>query len=480
MLNAQAAAIADALVSAGIAPDAASKIAKILGNPEQALYHAGPQKVDVTPRAMRKITPEVRQHQLQNIDFREADPDYRAPIHRATEESPPPVPPDSVRDADLSAAASPSAFRVAAGNYVTANSTGDSVKVGLRVAGNGRAVMFDPPSSTLIGKTLRAEADNADIDRLRFFIDETGQEIVWKLQLQNVERCPVVTGLKFNRTRGLEFTFRNAYVWAEGEEGDGLVPTTNVGLVNSVRVEADETTGTESLVAEKSSIPAFAIDGVEPDTLVLSSCKLCRTGEDGWWPGITASLPVWDSDGAGGEAATGEVLPLCVNRLEYVPPDRYVIVAQMPSGQWQLVGRQRDWCQFVQPDNQPGLDGREIASTGYSTDHTAGDVEVGSVGDPTVLVLEEGCCRWATTQLVQVVTGVSIVDSQLVVQYEPSYVLKSITPVEPVVYPLGTETVLTGVSLTSSGLVFTRKDITTLASAPQSSTTIGTETCESP
>ena len=92
MLNAQAAAIADALVSAGIAPDAASKIAKILGNPEQALYHAGPQKVDVTPRAMRKITPEVRQHQLQNIDFREADPDYRAPIHRATEESPPPVP----------------------------------------------------------------------------------------------------------------------------------------------------------------------------------------------------------------------------------------------------------------------------------------------------------------------------------------------------------------------------------------------------
>jgi hypothetical protein len=480
MLNAQAAAIADALISAGIAPDAAGRIAKILGNPEQALYHAGPQKVDVTPRAMRKITPDVRKHQLQNVDFREADPDYKQPIHRTTEEAQVPVPPDSVRETELSSAAKSAAFRVAAGQYVSADSAGDSVKIGLRVAGNGRAVMLDPPSSTLIGKTLRAEADANDTDRLRFYIDETGQEIVWKMQLQNVERCPVVTGVKFNRNKGLELTCRNAYVWTEGDPFEDIIPTRNVGLVNNLRVETDQIDGKASVVAEKASIPAFAIDGLSPDTFVLSSAKLCKTGEGGWDIDTTADLAVFDSDGIGGEAATGEVVPQCVNRVEYVPPYKYVIVAQMPSGKWQLVARQRDWCKFVPPDNLPGLAGTELASTGFSPDHTAGDVEVGATGNPTALVLEQGCARWVTTQLAQVVTGLSFDGTQLVVTYTPSYVLKSLTPTEPVAIPFGVvESVLTGVTLTPSGLEFTKKDVTVISSASAGGTTIGTESCDS-
>ena len=478
MLNAQAAAIADALISAGIAPDAAGRIAKILGNPEQALYHAGPQKVDVTPRAMRKTTPDVRKHQLQNVDFREADPDYKQPIHRTTEEAPIPVPPDSVRETELSSAAKSAAFRVAPGQYVTADSAGDSVKVGLRVAGNGRAVMLDPPSSTLIGKTLRAEADANDTDRIRFYIDETGQEIVWKMQLQNVERCPVVTGVKFNRNKGLELTCRNAYVWTEGDPFEDLIPTRNVGLVNNLRVEADPDDGKASVVAEKASIPSFAIDGLDPDTFVLSSAKLCKTSELAWEQNTTYDLNVWEVDETGSEVATGEVLPQCVNRIEYVPAGRFVVVAQMPSGRWRLISKQRDWCGSVAPDNRPGINGLEITEAGYSTAHTAADVSAGPEGYPTVLALEGGCARWLTTQLVQVVTGVSISGGNLVVTYEPSYVLKSATPTEPVSIPADQVTVLTGAELNSTGLSFSRSVITTLGASPTAPSSIDTDSCD--
>jgi hypothetical protein len=478
MLNAQAAAISAALVAAGINPDAAARIAKILGNPDQALYHNGPQKVDVTPRAMRRITPDVRKHQLPNVDFPEGDPDYREPVIQVTEEIRVPQPAAAVRQPEIPAQRDKATFRVASGRYVSATSTGDTVKVGLRTAGAGRAVFFDSPANTLVGKTLRAENDASDNGRLRFYIDETGQEVVWRLQLQNVEDYEVVTGVEFKEGRGLEVTYSTVQLWKGGEPETELIPTSRQQVIEDID-EVTDNDGNKKTIVQRAVFDAFGADAADGFELPTTAVKLCRTGESGWEKDTTANLSVFDSDGSGGEAATGEVIEQCRNRIEYVPPNRYVIVAKTPGGQWHLIARQREWCMLVPPGNLPGLDGAELASNGYSVSHTAGDVEVGAEGNPTALLLEQGCARWVTTQLVQVVTGVTIDAGQLLVTYSPSYVLKSLTPTEPVSIPLGIDSVLTGVTLTSSGLEFTKKQITTLASAPDSGATIPTESCGS-
>ena len=64
--------IANELRKLGMSVDAATRLASILGNPNQPT-RTGPQTQDLTPEALQYVTSQTRKLQLSNLDFREGD-----------------------------------------------------------------------------------------------------------------------------------------------------------------------------------------------------------------------------------------------------------------------------------------------------------------------------------------------------------------------------------------------------------------------
>jgi hypothetical protein len=225
MFSAQAGQIANALKAAGLRPDAAHKIAAILGNGVQTIVRTNPESVDLTPQSLRYVTPAARKYELQGLDFRQGDPDFRPYQQEASEERPKAQQASSVRS-DPAPQKTQATYRVAGGKFTEARGTGEAVQVDVRVAGNGRVALLDPQSNTIIGKNIRCETDDSG---LRFFIEETGTELVWKLQLgsflssflssQSTE-IEVVTGVTLGAA-GLEIRKRTIRVLAATEEYPG-------------------------------------------------------------------------------------------------------------------------------------------------------------------------------------------------------------------------------------------------------------------
>lgn len=195
MFSAQAGQLANALKAAGLRPDAAHQIAAILGNGVQNLVRTNPESVDLTPQSMRYVTPDVRKYELQGLDFRQADPDYRPYQQETSEERPRTQQASSVRS-DPAPQKTQATYRVKGGKFTEARGTGEAVQVDVRVAGNGRVALLDPQSNTIVGKNLRCETDASG---LRFFIEETGTELVWKLALSDF-----LNGLLTNATTEIE------------------------------------------------------------------------------------------------------------------------------------------------------------------------------------------------------------------------------------------------------------------------------------
>jgi hypothetical protein len=173
--------IAEELRKAGLPGDTATRVAKILANSAQPM-RSGPVEVDTTPRNIRQVSPDARKHQLTNLDFREGDPYYRRNRRPRTEERTRPSPASSVQ-APASPQASENPYRVSAGSFTEARSGADGVEVGLRISGTGPILVQDPASGSLVGKTLRAEADTGEAGFLRFFVEEQADEYVLKLQI---------------------------------------------------------------------------------------------------------------------------------------------------------------------------------------------------------------------------------------------------------------------------------------------------------
>lgn len=178
MFSAQAGQIANALKAAGLAPDAANKIAAILGNGVQNLVRTNPEQVDLTPQSLKYVTPDVRKYELQGLDFRQADPDYRPYQLETSENRRPVTQASSVRD-EPPPQKTTATYRVQGGQFTDARGSGESVQVNLRFSGTGKHPIMDSQSNTVVGKSFRCEADQG----LPFFIEETPQEVVWKLQL---------------------------------------------------------------------------------------------------------------------------------------------------------------------------------------------------------------------------------------------------------------------------------------------------------
>jgi hypothetical protein len=229
MFSAQAGQIANALKSAGLSPDAAQKIAAILGNGVQSLTRTNPETVDLTPQALRYVTPERRTYQLPGLDFRQGDPDYRSYQFEASENRPTARQADTLRR-EPSPQQTTSTYRVKGGKFTEATGTGDAVQVDLKVNGNGRVALLDPQSNTILGKSVRCEADDSG---LRFFIEETGTELVWKLQLGDFlagflrsqgQEIEVVTDVTLGAA-GLEIRKQRIRVLSAEDAGTGVIAT---------------------------------------------------------------------------------------------------------------------------------------------------------------------------------------------------------------------------------------------------------------
>lgn len=224
MFSAQAGQIANALKAAGLSPDAAQKIASILGNGVQNLVRTNPETVDLTPESLRYVTPERRTYELPGLDFRQADPDWRPSQFETSEERPDPQQAQTLRR-EPSPQQTTSTYRVKSGKFTEAKGTGDSVQVDLRVTGKGRGALIDQQGNTLVGKTFRCEAD----ENLRFFIEETGTELVWKLQLGDFlatfgTEVEVVTDVVLTDT-GLDIQKRKIRVLGIGDDSVSQIPT---------------------------------------------------------------------------------------------------------------------------------------------------------------------------------------------------------------------------------------------------------------
>lgn len=233
MFSAQAGQLANALKAAGLRPDAAHKIAAILGNGVQNLVRTNPESVDLTPQSLRYVTPDVRKYELQGLDFRQADPDYRPYQQETSEERPAAQQASSVRS-DPAPQKTQATYRVKGGKFTEARGTGEAVQVDLKVAGNGRVALLDPQSNTIVGKNLRCETDASG---LRFFIEETGTELVWKLALSDFlssllynagEEIDVVTDITLGGD-GLQITKKRVRVLTAEDILAPPIPTTSCG-----------------------------------------------------------------------------------------------------------------------------------------------------------------------------------------------------------------------------------------------------------
>lgn len=179
----QQAAIAAELRKAGIPADAANRLASILGNSVQQV-RSGPQTQDLTPSAMRKITPHVRKYHLQNVDFLEGDPDYRQAQTQPSEDRKKSAQASTVRS-DTAPQQSRDSYRVGQGEFTQVRTEGDRVSVGLRVKKTGSFVTQDPTSGTLVGRNIRVQSKTGDKGLIRLSMEEAGSDVVIKLDVDD-------------------------------------------------------------------------------------------------------------------------------------------------------------------------------------------------------------------------------------------------------------------------------------------------------
>jgi hypothetical protein len=173
--------IAEELRKAGLPGDFASRIARVLANSAQKM-RSGPVEVDTTPQGLRQVDGSRRKHHLTSLDFLDGDPYHRRRRLRSTEESQRPEQASSLQTPGAPQSTD-APFGVSPGSFTETRSSAGGVEVGLRISGAGAFLTQDPASGTLVGKSLRAEADTGANGFLRFFIEEQAGEYVLKIQL---------------------------------------------------------------------------------------------------------------------------------------------------------------------------------------------------------------------------------------------------------------------------------------------------------
>lgn len=152
--------------------------------------------------------------------------------------------------------------------------------------------------------------------------------------------------------------------------------------------------------------------------------RLCKTTSD-WELGTTATLDIWESGEPGSEGASiPSLIEGVVNKAGKVPAGQFVLIGKAGNGVWYLLN---DRWQYE--ETLGTLAGRlgSDASESSSSD----DVEAGS--ELQLLVNNAGCGKWVQTQKLQVLTGVSLVGTDLTFTAREVYVLVDAAPESEVV-----------------------------------------------
>lgn len=220
MYQNQYGSLAQALQRAGLNPSAATEIARILSNPQQTL-RTGPIEQDLTPRNMRQVRRDDRLT-LPGFDQREDDPYFERQRTRASEERDAPKAQPNVTVA-VAPQQDDTANKAKPGAFIDTSPDGDSTKIGLRLQGiEGGMVTAAFADNSLRSRRARAESDASG---LRFFIEEQGQDVVWKLMFVPAQGgfLDVVTDVRLG-PQGIEVSRARIYPLAWGPLEGTAIP----------------------------------------------------------------------------------------------------------------------------------------------------------------------------------------------------------------------------------------------------------------
>ena len=271
--------LAGALEGAGLCPKAAGQIAGILCNGAQELRHAGPMIHDTTPPSMRRITPDIRKHQLPNLDFEEGDPDFRRPKIEPSENEPPVTPPPNVT-VTVAPQQEGGGVPVRGGNLSEANIAGAGVRVDVRSkvarkpADGLPMAMIDQQSNRLVGKRLRANVTDGG-GRLQAEVREDNEDVSVNLSFKNLQDYDVVTGVEYVPGSGLRVTSEKVTAWNAREKTVRWIETQDAEVLTHI---ADDLHGFR---AHAKRIPVFELSALRNEHLYFNIFRI-GTFTGGW------------------------------------------------------------------------------------------------------------------------------------------------------------------------------------------------------
>jgi hypothetical protein len=317
----------NALLAAGLTPDAATQIASILGNSSQGMYHAGPVEVDSTPDDLRFVDPDKRTQRFPHLDFREGDPDHRpqrtANSEERQEKQPEPnvVPVIVPQQTDANFRVAPGSLTDIAGNGQAAQVNVNNVVAARPVAGLPIA-MLDSQGNRLVGKAPRAQVGQND-GTARMEVQETGREVLWNLQLLNRADYNVVTKIEYVTGKGLEVTYERIKAWDQQKKEVDTIPVEERPVVTDI---IDDERG---LRGRRRIIPVFESRG---ESHSYFNTYRIGTFEDDWpigeskeitqvWPESDLKVDVWNYTHAIADTPGEKYVLFAARTASKVPPE---------------------------------------------------------------------------------------------------------------------------------------------------------------
>lgn len=142
--------------------------------------------------------------------------------------------------------------------------------------------------------------------------------------------------------------------------------------------------------------------------------KLCKT-DSVWEYNTLATLYVWNGGTPPNESAItseeqpyGETIENVVNKIARVSPNTFVLIGKAENGSWYLVEIGREWeCQ-----DQQGFRAEHLTENNFEETRDTNNLEDGTGAQ--VLLHHDGCLTWLGLTKVTVLTGVSIASGNLV------------------------------------------------------------------
>lgn len=428
----------NALAAAGLDSDSASNIANILANSVQDALQSGRTRTDTTPEGLRMVGPDDRKLVFQNLDFRASDPDHRAQRTTDSEQDRRPQQAPNITER-IPPQQTDATYRVSGGKLSDASGAGDSVEVNVRSRiakqppGKLPMTMMDRQSNTLVGKSIRASA-GGDEGRARLSVDEGPRDVSWNLQLDNVARYRVITGIEYEPGVGLRVQYSTIAAWDERKKETRFLHMTEQQVLTEV---VDDLKGPR---AHTAYIPTFRsqprgpgvaqIKGNIAEDLFFNTFRV-GTFTGGWDTGETKTVTqVWPQGGRQVQVYNS------VGPVANTPSTKTVLFAvRTPDAKATEEVRGEDenplplntppetdvknWAIEIQPADEcyafSSLNGLRLDElAGYDSDaiqalsHDSG---------------ANACLSWKGESL-EVVTNVEMVGSEVVVTKRPIHILK--------------------------------------------------------